>query len=113
MFNQVQYELIEQLISANDESISTAASLIVQNMIFSLTDLENKRKIKKPVNEPFEFSKSTDSLVAICNIGYPCLYPNTYPYLNPSTYSDTGIQIRVRVRIRIHARIRATSKSLI
>ena len=59
MFSQIQYELIEQLISVNDESISTAASLIVQNMIYSLTDLENKRKIKKPVNEAFDFRKST------------------------------------------------------
>lgn len=61
VFNQIQSELIEKLISVNDESISTAASLIVQNMIYSLTDLENKRKIKKPVNEAFDFSESIGS----------------------------------------------------
>jgi hypothetical protein len=49
-------EIVASLISHKKESIATAAGLIVQNMIFSLTDLENKRKnVKKQVSVPFEF----------------------------------------------------------
>ncbi len=57
VFNEIQAEVIAALISDKKEAISTAASLIVQNMIYSLTDLENKRKIKKQINEVYEFCK--------------------------------------------------------
>ena len=60
MYNEVQPELIGALISDASEAISTAAALIVQNMIYSLTDLNEKRRLatvnKKPVNESFEFT---------------------------------------------------------
>ena len=57
VYNQLQADIIAGLISHPNEQISTAAALIVQNMIYSLTDLENKRKIKKQINEIFPFSK--------------------------------------------------------
>lgn len=57
VFSQLQAELIASLISHEKESISTAACLIVQNLIYSLTDLENKRKTKKPINQSYEFSE--------------------------------------------------------
>ena len=57
VFNQLQAELIASLISDPKESVSTAASLIVQNMIYSLTDLDTKRKTKKPINQSYEFSE--------------------------------------------------------
>ena len=58
VFNEIQADVIAAMISDKKEAISTAASLIVQNMIYSLTDLENKRKIKKQINEVYEFSKN-------------------------------------------------------
>ncbi len=56
VFNQVQYELIAALISHEDHEISTAAALIIQNMILALTDLENKRAHVKRHSNPIEFS---------------------------------------------------------
>lgn len=57
VYNEVPPELIASLISHKKESIATAAGLIVQNMIYSLTDLEHKRKtVKKQVSAPFEFT---------------------------------------------------------
>jgi hypothetical protein len=55
VYNELQSELIAELISDKSEAISTAAGLIVQNMIYSLTDLDNKRRIKKQINETFDF----------------------------------------------------------
>lgn len=57
VFNQLQTNMIASLISHQKESISTSSSLIVQNMIYSLTDLEVKRKTKKQINQSYEFSK--------------------------------------------------------
>ena len=45
------------------ESISTAVVSLVKNIILSVTDLEAKRKSKKPINVPYEF----------CKINYFCL----------------------------------------
>lgn len=64
MFNQVQQEVIAELISHADEEISTAAALIVQNIIYSVTDLENKRKqIKKAYNELFPFTAEVQEYI--------------------------------------------------
>lgn len=57
VFNTLQFENIARLISSKNETISTAASNMVQNIIYAVTDLDEKRKKKKPVNVPFEFSK--------------------------------------------------------
>jgi hypothetical protein len=56
VYNELQADIIAGLISDKNEQISTAASLIVQNMIYSLTDLDSKRKMKKQINETFQFS---------------------------------------------------------
>jgi hypothetical protein len=56
VYSKIGPVIIAELISNPKESISTAASLIVQNMIYSITDLENKRKIKKQINEIYDFS---------------------------------------------------------
>ncbi|RMZ96061.1 hypothetical protein BpHYR1_001189 [Brachionus plicatilis] len=63
VFNQLQAELIASLISHQKETISTAASLIVQNMIYSLTDLENKRKTKKQINQSYEFTQEVQEYI--------------------------------------------------
>lgn len=52
------------LISHANEDISTAAALIVQNIIYSVTDLENKRKnVKKSVNEVFDFTPEVNEYI--------------------------------------------------
>ncbi|CAF0749986.1 unnamed protein product [Brachionus calyciflorus] len=63
VFTQLQAELIATLISHKTEAISTAASLIVQNMIYSLTDLDNKRRIKKQINQSFEFTPEVQEYI--------------------------------------------------
>lgn len=63
MFNQIQQETISSLISHQTESISTAASLIVQNIIYSITDLEQKRKTKKAANEAYEFTAEVNAYI--------------------------------------------------
>jgi hypothetical protein len=64
VFNELQADLIAGLISHKKEEISTAASFIVQNIIFSLTDLETKRKtIKKPANQVYDFTHEVQEYI--------------------------------------------------
>lgn len=63
VFNQVQYELIAGLISHTNQEISTSSALIIQNMILSLTDLENKRKHIRKQTQPLEFSPEIQEYV--------------------------------------------------
>lgn len=66
VFNQVQYELIAELISYDDQEISTAGALIIQNMILSLTDLENKKTHqRRKVHNPVEFCKLNITVVKL------------------------------------------------
>lgn len=56
VYNTVPPELLASLISHQKESIATAASIIIQNLILSLTDLEEKRKtVKKQVSVVYDF----------------------------------------------------------
>lgn len=56
VYSTVPPEVLANLISHKKESIATAASFIIQNMLYSMTDLENKRKtVKKQVSTPYEF----------------------------------------------------------
>jgi hypothetical protein len=64
VYSQIGPTIIAELISSPNESISTAAALIVQNMIYSITDLENKRKtVKKQVNEIYDFSREVQDYI--------------------------------------------------
>lgn len=63
VFNEMEAEVIASLISDKRESISTAASLVVQNMIFSITDLHAMRKQKKQIDEPFDFSHEVQTYI--------------------------------------------------
>lgn len=40
-----------------NEELSTATSILIQNILVSLTQLEEKRKVKKRINEHHGFSK--------------------------------------------------------
>jgi hypothetical protein len=39
----------------NDVEIPASAAVLLHNMIMSICDLENRRKIRKPINVPFNF----------------------------------------------------------
>lgn len=39
----------------NDAEIPASVAVLVHNMIMSICDLENRRKIRKPINVPFNF----------------------------------------------------------
>jgi len=39
----------------NDAEIPTNAAILIHNMLMSVCDLENRRKIRKPMNIPFNF----------------------------------------------------------
>jgi hypothetical protein len=56
VYNELQADVIAGLISHKSEQVATAGALIVQNMIYSITDLDNMRRTKKQVNETFPFS---------------------------------------------------------
>lgn len=64
VYGQIGPTLIAELISHEKESISTAASLIVQNMIYSITELEDKRKnVKKQINEVYDFAHDVQEYI--------------------------------------------------
>jgi hypothetical protein len=39
----------------NDAEIPTNTAILVHSMILSICDLENRRKIRKPINVPYNF----------------------------------------------------------
>lgn len=64
MFNEVQQDTIANLISHTNAEISTAAAQIVQHIIYSVTDLEEKRKnVKKAVNEIYSFTTEVQEYI--------------------------------------------------
>ncbi len=59
VYGEISFGKICSVLSENNDALSTAASVLIQNLLLSLTGLEDKRKtIKKKINVPFEFSKS-------------------------------------------------------
>ena len=52
---ELTFNKIIRLICTENESVSTAVTSLIQNIILAITDLETKRKSKKPNNEYFEF----------------------------------------------------------
>ncbi|CAF5218787.1 unnamed protein product, partial [Rotaria magnacalcarata] len=41
----------------NDTEIPASTTILVHNIIMSICDLENRRKIRKPINVPFNFDQ--------------------------------------------------------
>jgi hypothetical protein len=39
----------------NDAEIPTNTAILISNMIMSICDLENRRKVKKQINVPYNF----------------------------------------------------------
>jgi hypothetical protein len=48
---------IARCLAMNDTEIPASAAVLLHNMIMSICDLENRRKIRKPINVPFNFGK--------------------------------------------------------
>lgn len=51
-------------LAMNDAEIPASVAVFVHNMIMSICDLDNRRKIRKSINVPFNFG--TSSLQATC-----------------------------------------------
>jgi hypothetical protein len=39
----------------NDAEIPTSAAILIQNLLMSICDLENRRKVRKPINVAYNF----------------------------------------------------------
>lgn len=46
---------IVRCLSMNDAEIPPSTAVFLHNLIMSICDLENRRKIRKPINVPFNF----------------------------------------------------------
>jgi len=46
---------IARCLAMNDAEIPASAAVLLHNMIMSICDLENRRKIHKSINVPFNF----------------------------------------------------------
>ncbi|CAF0748495.1 unnamed protein product [Adineta ricciae] len=49
---------IARCLAMSDADIPASAAVLLHNMIMSMCDLENRRKIRKPTNVPFNFDQS-------------------------------------------------------
>jgi hypothetical protein len=55
VYHKLGLQPIARCLAMNDPEIPASASVLVHNMIMSICDLENRRKIRKPINVPFNF----------------------------------------------------------
>jgi hypothetical protein len=55
VYNKLGLQPIARCLSMNDPEIPASAAVLLHNMIMSICDLENRRKIRKPINVPFNF----------------------------------------------------------
>ncbi|CAF4711677.1 unnamed protein product, partial [Rotaria socialis] len=55
VYNTLGLKPISRCFAMNDAEITTSASILVHNMLMSICDLENRRKVRKPVNVPYNF----------------------------------------------------------
>ena len=55
IYHKLGLQLIARCIAMNDVEIPASAAILIHNMIMSICDLDNRRKIRKPINVPFNF----------------------------------------------------------
>ncbi|CAF4171808.1 unnamed protein product, partial [Rotaria magnacalcarata] len=55
VYNTLGLKPISRCFAMNHAEIPTSASILVHNMLMSICDLENRRKVRKPVNVPYNF----------------------------------------------------------
>ncbi|CAF4336017.1 unnamed protein product, partial [Rotaria magnacalcarata] len=53
VYNKLGVSLIGRCLAMNDTEIPASTTILVHNIIMSICDLENRRKIRKPINVPF------------------------------------------------------------
>ncbi|CAF3590275.1 unnamed protein product [Rotaria sp. Silwood1] len=58
IYNKLGLQLFARCLAMNDTEIPASTAILVHNMIMSICDLENRRKIQKPINVPFNFDQS-------------------------------------------------------
>ncbi|CAF4002723.1 unnamed protein product [Rotaria magnacalcarata] len=57
VYNKLGVSLIGRCLAMNDTEIPASTTILVHNIIMSICDLENRRKIRKPINVPFNFDQ--------------------------------------------------------
>ncbi|CAF0903987.1 unnamed protein product [Rotaria sp. Silwood1] len=55
VYNKLGLKPIARCFAMNDAEIPTNASILISNMIMSICDFENRRKVRKPVNVSYNF----------------------------------------------------------
>ncbi|CAF1091303.1 unnamed protein product [Rotaria magnacalcarata] len=60
VYNTLGLKPISRCFAMNHAEIPTSASILVHNMLMSICDLENRRKVRKPVNVPYNFDPLDD-----------------------------------------------------
>lgn len=55
VYNKLGLQLIARCLAMNNADIPASTAILVHHLIMSICDLENRRKIQKPVNVPFNF----------------------------------------------------------
>ncbi|CAF3735363.1 unnamed protein product [Adineta steineri] len=57
VYNKLGLKPIARCFAMNDAEIPTNASILIHNMLMSICDLENRRKVRKPMNVAYNFDK--------------------------------------------------------
>ncbi|CAF3365913.1 unnamed protein product [Rotaria socialis] len=57
VYNKLGVPLMGRCLAMNDTEIPACTTILVHNIIMSICDLENRRKIRKPINVPFNFDQ--------------------------------------------------------
>ncbi|UJR26868.1 hypothetical protein I4U23_008179 [Adineta vaga] len=57
IYTKLGLKLIGRCLAMNDTEIPTNAAILIHNMLMSICDLENRRKVRKPMNVPYNFDQ--------------------------------------------------------
>ncbi|CAF0902489.1 unnamed protein product, partial [Didymodactylos carnosus] len=73
VLDKIGLNQISRLLATDDQEISTLSAILLHDIILSICDLENRRKIKKAVNVPFNFEPQVlafidDVFRMLCNL---------------------------------------------
>lgn len=63
IYQKVGLKPIAHCFHINDAEIPTNASILIHNMLMSVCDLENRRKVRKPINVPYNFGMNLESYI--------------------------------------------------
>ncbi|CAF0734157.1 unnamed protein product [Adineta ricciae] len=63
IYNKVGLKLIARCLAMDDAEIPTNAAILIHNMLMSICDLENRRKVRKPMNVPYNFDQPVIEII--------------------------------------------------